>query len=173
MNVAITEAPTGTTMILRALARFPERMAFVWDDGSLTYRATLDLIGRLQAAMAAAGLAKGQTVALLSANSAETWCAGVAASGLGLVTIWLHPLGALADHLDVIEDAEASALIVDPKTHAQRGGELAANARPPPCPWRSPPTSSFLPCRVISQRRRSPTSPAPRSCPRCCAAARC
>jgi hypothetical protein len=29
MNAAITEAPTGTTMILRALARFPERMAFV------------------------------------------------------------------------------------------------------------------------------------------------
>jgi len=128
MNAAITEAPTGTTMILRALARFPERTAFAWDGGSLTYRATLDLIGRLQAAMAAAGLAKGQTVAFLSANSAETWCAGVAASGLGLVTTWLHPLGALADHLDVIEDAGASALIVDPRTHAQRGGELAAKA---------------------------------------------
>jgi fatty-acyl-CoA synthase len=128
MNAAITEAPTGTTMILRALARFPDRTAFAWDDGSLTYRATLDLIGRLQAAMVAAGLAKGQTVAFLSANSAETWCAGVAASGLGLITTWLHPLGALADHLEVIEDAEASALIVDPKTHAQRGGELAAKA---------------------------------------------
>jgi fatty-acyl-CoA synthase len=128
MNAAITEAPTGTTMILRALARFPDRRAFVWDDGSLTYRATLDLIGRLQAAMVAAGLAKGQTVAFLSANSAETWCAGVAASALGLVTTWLHPLGALADHLDVIEDAGASALIVDPRTHAQRGGELAAKA---------------------------------------------
>jgi fatty-acyl-CoA synthase len=128
MNEPITRAPTGTTMILRALARFPDRTAFAWDGGSLTYRATLDLIGRLQAAMAAAGLAKGQTVAFLSANSAETWCAGVAASGLGLVTTWLHPLGALGDHLEVIEDAEASALIVDPRTHAQRGGELAAKA---------------------------------------------
>jgi fatty-acyl-CoA synthase len=128
MSPQIAEAPTGTTMALRALARFPERMAFVWDGGSLTYRATLDLIGRLQAAMAAAGLAKGQTVAFLSANSAETWCAGVAASGLGLITTWLHPLGALDDHLDVVEDAEASALIVDPRTHAQRGGELAAKA---------------------------------------------
>ena len=128
MNAAITEAPTGTSMILRALARFPDRRAFVWDDGSLTYRATFDLIGRLQAAMVAAGLAKGQTVAFLSANSAETWCAGVAASALGLVTTWLHPLGALADHLDVIEDAGASALIVDPRTHAQRGGELTAKA---------------------------------------------
>ena len=128
MDQPITQAPTGTTMILRALARFPERLAFVWDDGSLTYRGALDLIGRLQAAMVVAGLRKGQTVAFLSANSAETWCAGVAASGLGLITTWLHPVGALGDHLDVIEDAGASALVVDPKTHAERGGELAGKA---------------------------------------------
>jgi fatty-acyl-CoA synthase len=124
----ITQAPTGNTMILRTFARFRGRQAFVWDGGSLSYGAALDLIGRLQAVMAAAGVAKGQTVAFLSANSAETWCAGIAASGLGLVTTWLHPLGALADHLEVIEDAEASVLIVDPKTHGQRGGELAAAA---------------------------------------------
>jgi len=124
----IAQTPTSTTMVLRAFARFPGRMAFVWDGGSLTYRGAYDLIGRLQAAMAASGLRKGQTVAFLSANSAETWCAGVAATGLGLVTTWLHPLGALADHLDVIEDAAANALIVDPRTHAARGGELSAKA---------------------------------------------
>ena len=128
MHDAITEAPTGTAMVLRALARFPERRAFVWDGGSLTYRTALGLIGRLQAVMAAAGLARGQTVAFLSANNAETWCAGVAAGGLGLVSTWLHPLGALDDQLDVIADAGVSALIVDPRTHAQRGGELAAGA---------------------------------------------
>ncbi len=91
MNDDIAQAPTATTMTLRALARFPDRRAFVWDGGSLTYRATLSLIGRLQAAMSAAGLGKGQTAAFLSANSAETWCAGVAAQGLGLVVTWLHP----------------------------------------------------------------------------------
>src|SRR5262245_40000313 len=131
MDGEITEAPTTNTMILRAFARFPGRQAFVWDGGSLTYGAAFDLIGRLQAAMAAAGVAKGQTVALLSANSAETWCAGVAASGLGLVTTWLHPLGSLGDHLVVIDDAEASVLLVDPRTHGERGGERgAADAAP-------------------------------------------
>src|SRR5260370_32289169 len=109
MHDPLFASPTATTMVLRALARFPDRMAFVWDGGSLTYRAASDLIGRLQAAMVAAGLRKGQTVAFLSANSAETWCAGVAASGLGLVTTWLHPLAALDDHLEAIEDAEAEA----------------------------------------------------------------
>ena len=128
MDVRIAGAPTGTTMTLRAFQRFPDRVAFVWDGGSLTYRAAHALIGRLQAALSAAGLKKGLTAAFLSANSAETWCAGVAAQGLGLVVTWLHPLGSLADHLDVIEDSGATALIVDPRTHAQRGGELAARA---------------------------------------------
>src|SRR5262249_12439551 len=63
MDGEITEAPTGNTMILRAFARFPGRQAFVWDGGSLTYAAARDLIGRLQAAMVAAGVVKGQTVA--------------------------------------------------------------------------------------------------------------
>ncbi|UYN93944.1 MAG: AMP-binding protein [Enhydrobacter sp.] len=128
MNETIARAPTGTTMILRALARFPDRTAFAWEGGSLTYRATASLIGRFQAAMAAAGVSKGRTVALLSANSAPAWCAGVAASGLGAIVTWLHPLGSLTDHLDVIDDAGASALVVDPATHATRGGELATKA---------------------------------------------
>ncbi|HEY2872188.1 MAG TPA: AMP-binding protein [Reyranella sp.] len=128
MNDSIRQAPTVVTVTLRALARFPERRAFVWDGGMLSYRATHDLIGRLQAAMAAAGLRKGQTAAFLSANSAITWCAGVAAQGLGLVITWLHPLGSLADHLDVIEDAEADALVIDPLTHAERGGDLATQS---------------------------------------------
>jgi fatty-acyl-CoA synthase len=113
MNATITEAPTGTTMILRALARFPERTAFAWDGGSLTHRATLDLIGRLQAAMAAAGLAKGdrgvpqrQQRRDLVRRRGGVWSRPD--------PTWLHPLGALADHVDVIEDAGSSALIVVP-----------------------------------------------------------
>lgn len=125
---SICRAPTVVTMTLRALARFPDRRAFVWDGGALSYRETHALIGWLQAAMAAAGLRKGQTAAFLSANSAIAWCAGVAAQGLGLVVTWLHPLGSLADHLDVIEDADADVLVVDPLTHAERGGDLAAGA---------------------------------------------
>ncbi len=93
MTETIAQVPTGTTLILRSFARYPDRKAFVWDGGSLTYAQAYNLIGRLQAAMAAAGLKKGVTAAFLSANSAEAWCAGVAASGLGAMTTWLHPLG--------------------------------------------------------------------------------
>ena len=128
MNERIGFAPTTTTMILRALSRFPEREAFVWSGGSLSYSAVRALIAGLQSGMVQAGLRKGDVVALLSANSAETWCAGVAAQALGLLITWLHPLGSLADHVAVIEDIEATALIVDPKTHGQRGAELANRA---------------------------------------------
>lgn len=127
-NNELTSTTTTTALTLRTLVRFADRTAFAWDGGSLTYGAVHDLVGRLQAQMVRAGLRKGETVALLSANSAQTWCAGVAAMGLGLVVTWLHPLGSLADHLDVIADADAVALVVDPRTHAARGGELAAGA---------------------------------------------
>jgi fatty-acyl-CoA synthase len=92
MNEQIGFAPTTTTMILRALSRFPDRQAFVWNGGSLTYSAVRALIGGLQSGMVQAGLKKGDAVALLSANSAETWCAGIAAQALGLLITWLHPL---------------------------------------------------------------------------------
>jgi fatty-acyl-CoA synthase len=128
VNEQIGFAPTTTTMILRALSRFPDRQAFVWNGGSLTYAAVRDLIAGLQSRMVQAGLKKGDVVVLLAANSAETWCAGVAAQALGLLITWLHPLGSLADHLAVIEDIEATVLIVDPKTHGQRGEELTSRA---------------------------------------------
>jgi fatty-acyl-CoA synthase len=128
MTDLITEAPTGPTLVFRALARFPGRTAFAWDGGTLSYGGALALIGRMQAAMVAAGLRKGQTVALLGANRAETWCAGVAVQGLGLLATWLHPVGALGDHLEVIADSGAQALVVDPTSHGSRGGELAARA---------------------------------------------
>ena len=120
--------PTTCEQTLRALARYPSRTAFSWPGGSISYQGATDMIGRMQAVFTKFGFVPGTRVAFLTANRADTWCAGVAAAGLGLIATWLHPLGALDDHLEVIEDAEATVLIVDPRTHGQRGGELAARA---------------------------------------------
>jgi fatty-acyl-CoA synthase len=128
MTNQLYDAPTGTSLVFRALRRFPERTAFAWDGGSISYAGTLALIARMQAAMAAAGLKHGTHIALLSANRAEGWCAGVAAGALGLVTTWLHPLGSIDDHLEQIDDGDMDALVVDVPAYDERGGQLAAKA---------------------------------------------
>src|SRR6185437_739148 len=64
---------------LRALARYPQRTAFAWPGGSLTYQGATDLIGRMQATFMRLDLEPGSRIAFLSANRADTWCAGVAA----------------------------------------------------------------------------------------------
>ncbi|WP_439814113.1 AMP-binding protein [Zavarzinia sp. CC-PAN008] len=124
-NLVQTGATTGT-QTMRALRRHPDRVAFAWDGGQLTYAATLDLIGRMQRAFHAAGLRRGQRVGVLSGNRADSWCAGVAAQALGLSTTALHSLSSLDDQAYQLEDAEVDALVVDPGAYAARGAELAA-----------------------------------------------
>jgi fatty-acyl-CoA synthase len=114
---------------LRALARYPSRIAFSWPSGSITYRGAIDLIARLQKVLLAQGLAPGSRVAMLNANRADAWCASVAASVSRLATTSLHPLGSLDDQVDQIEDSGAEILIVDADTFRQRGGELAARSK--------------------------------------------
>src|SRR5262245_13324095 len=121
-------APTSVALTLRAFSRFPDRTAFVWDGGQLSYRAASQLIGGMQSAMVHEGLRRGMRMVLLSSNRAEAWCAGVAGQGLGLSISWPHPLGSLTDHLDQIADAEANCLLVDVPTYRDRGGELAARS---------------------------------------------
>jgi fatty-acyl-CoA synthase len=114
-------------LTMRALARHPQRIAFRWDGGQLGYAATTAMIAGFQKVFDDAGLAPGQCLALLTANRAETWCAGVAAQGLGLMITWLHPLGSLESQRFQLEDSEAVALIVDADHFGERGGELAVS----------------------------------------------
>jgi fatty-acyl-CoA synthase len=128
MNTALYAFPTVGSQTLRALSRHPSRAAFVWDGGSISYRAAAEVIGRMQKVFINSELERGHCVAILTANRAEAWCAGVAALLCAASITWLHPLGSLEDQLDQIEDSEASAAIIDVKTFRERGGELAARA---------------------------------------------
>ncbi|OPY99688.1 acyl-CoA synthetase [Bradyrhizobium sacchari] len=113
---------------LRALSRYPGRTAFAWPGGSLSYQGTIDLIGRIQGVLTRLGLQPGARVAFLTANRADTWCAGVAAQLSRLCVTWLHPLGSRGDQLFQLEDSEAEVLVVDAAAFRERGGELAASA---------------------------------------------
>lgn len=118
--------PTLGSLVLRALARHPGRCAFAWDGGRLSYAATADLIGRLQAVLAGHGVQRGRCVAVLAANKASAWCAGVAAQLLGASTTQLHPRGSLADHQAQLQDSQAEVLVLDPLGFGARSAELAA-----------------------------------------------
>ena len=125
--------PTIGTQLLNALRRYPERLAFKWEGGSLSYRATAELIGRMQAVYAGAGLQRGARVALLSSNLAAGWAAGQAALCSGMAITWLHPMGSLEDQLFQLDDFQADALVVDAGAHGKRGEALAsADASLPP-----------------------------------------
>src|SRR6202795_1011397 len=120
--------PTVCGQTLRALARYPSRVAFSWPGGSISYAGATELIGRIQTVFMQAGLEPGARVAFLTANRADTWCAGIAAQLSRLALNWLHPLGSLDDQLFQIEDSEARILVVDADTFRDRGGDLAAKA---------------------------------------------
>src|ERR1043166_4373259 len=120
--------PAVCEQTMRALARYPDRTAFSWPGGSITYRGATDMIGRIQSVFTQLGFAPGTRVAFLTANRADSWCAGSAAQLSRLAITWLHPLGSLDDQLFQIEDSEAQMLIVDGVTFRDRGAELASKA---------------------------------------------
>lgn len=125
---AIHALPTVGEQTLRTLRRYPSRTAMSWPGGSITYQGAIDLIGRMQRAFVNCGVRPGGRVALLTANRAESWCAGVAAQLSRLAVTSLHPLGSLDDQVDQIEDSGAEVLVIDAETFLRRGGELAVRA---------------------------------------------
>lgn len=120
--------PTYSAQHIRAFRRHPDRTAFSWDGGSMSYGTANRMIGGMQAVFAGLGFSPGSCVSLLSSNRADAWCAGTAALASRFMTTWLHPLGALADQIHQIEDSGARVLIVDPEAFATRGEELMALA---------------------------------------------
>lgn len=128
MSNPLYASPIGCEQTLRALARYPERTAFSWPGGSITYRGATELIGRIQSVFMRLGLTPGTRAAFLTANRADSWCAGVAAQLSRLPITWLHPLGSLDDQLFQLEDSEAELLVIDGASFRDRGGELASRA---------------------------------------------
>ncbi|WP_316159177.1 MULTISPECIES: AMP-binding protein [unclassified Bradyrhizobium] len=120
--------PVVCEQTLLTLSRHPSRIAFSWPGGSLSYQGAIDLIGRMQSVFMRLGLSPGTRVALLTANRADTWCAGTAAQLSRLAITWLHPLGSLEDQLFQLSDSESQVLVIDAAAFRDRGGELAARA---------------------------------------------
>ncbi|MCL8485435.1 MULTISPECIES: AMP-binding protein [Bradyrhizobium] len=128
MHHQLHSFPVVCEQTLLTLSRHPSRIAFSWPGGSLSYQGAIDLIGRMQSVFMRLGLQPGTCVAFLTANRADTWCAGIAAQLSRLAITWLHPLGSLDDQLFQLADSESQVLVVDAAAFRDRGGELASRA---------------------------------------------
>jgi fatty-acyl-CoA synthase len=124
-----TELYDGCTvghLIRRAIERGGDRIAFVEDDATLTYRELGARLSGVVQALRARGLARGDAVATLSDNRVDAWLVTAAAGVMGLRSTAMHPLGSADDHAYILGDAGIGTLCFDPAAHAERARLLAA-----------------------------------------------
>lgn len=110
-------------LVIQAIARYPERVAFIDDQAQLTYRQLGLRIGQAMAAFTALGLKRGDGVAQLAGNRSEVFIVMAAAYLMGLRSMSLHGMGGLEDHAYIINDSESCFFIAD-SVYAQRLNEL-------------------------------------------------
>ena len=123
----LRDAATVGDVVVAALRRFPDRIAFQQDGARLTYRQVEDALARWVSVLRERGLRPGDGVGLLSPNRPEAWLAQIAPALAGGRYTALHPLGSLADHLHACDEAELRFLLVDPAFH-ERAAELLERA---------------------------------------------
>lgn len=123
--MGLHDGATIGDLVLGAVRRFPDRVAFRQDGRDLTYAGLGDLLARWAALLRRRGLQPGQGVGVLSPNRVEVFLGQTAPVLAGGRYTPLHPLGSLDDHRYACDEAELRFLLVDPQ-YAARAGELQA-----------------------------------------------
>lgn len=113
-------------LILRAIRRGGERVAFALEDQAISYRAFGEQLSRLVQALEARGLRHGDAIAVLSSNRPEAFLVNAAGYLMGLRSTWMHPLASEDDHAYLLEDSGVQTLFVDPGAFAARARSLQA-----------------------------------------------
>lgn len=124
----ISRVHQGATMgqiYMAALRARPVVPAVVDDQVSLTYAELAQLSGRIARLFSARGLARQDTVAFLVGNRAEAVAALIAAQLAGLRSVSLHPMASEPDHVFVLQESNAKALVVDNAQFGARAQALA------------------------------------------------
>ena len=103
---------TLKTMLARGLEHSPDSMAIVEGGRQYTFREFADRTHRISNALLELGLARGERVAVLSRNSAESAELYFAIPNAGLVVVMLNFRLSLSEIVAVLTDAEAAVLIV-------------------------------------------------------------
>jgi fatty-acyl-CoA synthase len=122
-------------LILTAVRRYPERVAFQSNAGCVTYRELETMISGGQQCLAALGLRPGDVVAQLVGNDVHAFAFIAAVYVSGLTTVALQPTLSHDDKVLILNDCGAKLLVTDEQYAAQAEALKAA------CPevrhWRS------------------------------------
>ncbi|MFP5462622.1 MAG: AMP-binding protein [Gammaproteobacteria bacterium] len=113
-------------LLIRAIQRGGDRVAFVLDEQQITYSEFGALLSRFVQALEARGLGKGDAIAVLSSNRPEAFLGTAASYLMGMRITWMHPLGSEDDHAYLLEDSGVTTLIADPGTFTERAHALKA-----------------------------------------------
>jgi len=118
------DACTMGDLILRAIQRGGDRIAFALDDQAITYREFGAQLSRMVQALEARGLQKGDAIAVLTSNRPDAFVVKAASYLMGLRETWMHPLASEDDHAYLLEDSGVRFLFFDPGTFAERAAKL-------------------------------------------------
>jgi len=99
--------------LVAAIARFPDRNAFVSEDAVITYRELGQWVSKLAQFFDSLGLKPGDTVAQLGVNRFEVFAIIAAVYLRGLRSVTLHAMGSEDDHAYVLNDSGADLVIAD------------------------------------------------------------
>ena len=112
-------------LVVTAITRGGDRIAFIADDQRWTYRQLGALVSTTVQALQARGLKRGDAVATLSANRPEAFLITAAAYVMGLRLTWMNPTSSEDDHAYILEDSGVGTLFVDPQAFTDRARVLA------------------------------------------------
>ena len=112
-------------LIVTAIQRGGDAIAFIHGERQTTYRAFGAQLARLVAALDAQGLKKGDTIATLSGNRPEAFLVSAAGYLMGLRVGWINPTASENDQAYLLTDADVGTLFIDPDLFRERGQRLA------------------------------------------------
>ena len=110
-------------LIVQAIERHPQRIAFIDGAGSTTSEALGLRIAQAISTLRTLGLQPGDSVALLSGNSTDMFCILSASYIGGFCSVTLHAMAGLDDHAAILEDCKAR-VVVSGQAYAERIAQL-------------------------------------------------
>lgn len=126
MNNALYQGCTVGELVVSAIARGGDRVAFISGDVQWTYRELGRKVSCTVQALTDRGSKRGDPVATLSANRPEAFLITAAAYVMGLRVTWLNPTSSEDDHAYILDDSGVQTLFVDPVAFSDRAKALAA-----------------------------------------------